>query len=136
MRRLVTLTATATVVLLLVNLTGHRGRPPGITGVPASPTVVAGAAAVASDYLTALLTGDLAAAEAVSTPLLAAQLAAQPPQPGTVDRPSRIDLLTLDERPGSTDLAAELRWPDGRIAAMRVQLVLLDGGWLVAGVQP
>jgi hypothetical protein len=136
MRHLVTLTATATVVLLLVNLTDHRGRPPGSTGVPASATVVAGAAAVASHYLTALLTGDLAAAEAVSTPLLAAQLAAQSPQSGTVDRPSRIDLLTLDERPGSTDLAAELRWPGGRIAAMRVQLVLLDGGWLVAGVQP
>ncbi len=136
MKRLVTLTAAAAVVLLLVSLTHHHRRGSGSPIAPARPTFAADAAEVARRYLTALLTGDLAAAEAHSTPLLAAQLAAQPPQPRTVDRPSRIDLLTLGQQPGSTDLAAELHWPDGRIAALRVQLDSLNGEWLVAGVQP
>jgi hypothetical protein len=136
MKRFVTLTAAATAVVLLVSLTHHHRRGPNSTAATSSPAVTTEAPAVARHYLTGLLTGDLVAAEANSTPLLARQLAAQPPQLHTVDGPSRIDLLTLDERPGSTELAAELHWPDGRIAALRVQLVLLDGRWLVAGVQP
>lgn len=136
MKRYLILTVASVAVLLLVSLTHRHRRGPDSTAAPASPAVTTEAPAVARHYLTGLLTGDLAAAEANSTPLLATQLAAQPPQLHTVDGPSRIDLLTLDERPGSTELAAELHWTDGRIAALRVQLDLLNGRWLVSGVQP
>lgn len=135
MKRLITLTAAAAAVLLLISLT-HHGRRANSPTVASNPKATSAATDVARDYLTALLSGDLATAEARSTALLATQLGAHPPRPGTVDAPARIDLLTLDEQPGFTDLAAELHWTDGRIAALRIQLALLDGRWLVTGVQP
>jgi hypothetical protein len=135
-KRLVTLTAAAAVVLFLVSLTYRHTPGRQSTTAPVSPAAASDATEVARSYLTALLTADLATAEAQSTPLLATHLAAQPPQPTAADEPPRIDLSTLDQGPGWADLAAELHWPDGRLAALRVQLDLLDGRWLVAGVRP
>lgn len=136
MKRLIAVTVAATVVLLLVSLThGHAPARHGAEAT-ASPTVTSDPVDVARTYLTALLTGDLSTAEANGTPLLASQLAGQPPRPNSVDEVPVLDLLTLDHEATSMDLAAELRWPDGRIAALRVQLARLEGRWLVAGVQP
>ena len=92
---------------------------------------------VARIYLSALLSGDLANAEAVSSPLLAQQLASAPPSvPSLEPIPPHIDFLALDRQRTTVDLAAELNWPDGRLAAMRVQLAAIDGTWKVTGVQP
>ena len=136
MKRLITITVAATIVLLLVSLThGHApSRPSAAAAV--DPTATSEPADVARTYLTSLLTGDLSTAEVNSTPLLATQLAKQPPRPGSFDEVPTLSLLTLDQEATSTDLAVEMHWPVGRIAALRVQLTLLNGRWVVAGVQP
>ncbi len=136
MKRLLTITVAATIVLLLVSLT--HGRTPVRHGAaaPVIPAATSDAVGVARSYLTSLLRGDLSTAEANSTPLLATQLAGQPPRLGSFDEVPALSLLTLDQDATSTDLAVEMHWPDGRIAALRVQLTLRNGRWLVAGVQP
>ena len=135
MKRLITFTVAATIVLLLVSLTHRTPARRGATA-PVSPATTSDAVGVARSYLTSLLNGDLSTAQANSTPLLATQLAGQPPRPGTFDEVPALSLLTLDQEATSTDLAVEMHWPDGRIAALRVQLTLRNGRWLVAGVQP
>jgi hypothetical protein len=136
MKRLITITVAATVVLLLLSL--NHGRTPARhdTATRLNPTPMTEPADVARTHLTALLTADPSTAQANSTPLLARQLASQPPRPGSLDEVPVFDLLTLDRTDTSTDLAVQMRWPDGRIAAVRVQLAVVDGRWLVAGVQP
>lgn len=136
MKRLITITVAATVVLLLVSLTHGHGQARHGAAAAVGSTATSEPADVARTYLAALLTGNLSTAQTNSTPLLATQLTSQPPRPGSFDQVPVFDLLTLDQTTTSTDLAVELHWPDGRIAALRVQLALLDGRWLVAGVQP
>jgi hypothetical protein len=123
-------------VLLLVSLTHGHTPTRHSAAAPATPTATSEPADVARTYLTALLTGDLSTAESNSTPLLATQLAGQPPRPGSSDEVPALNLLALDQEPTSRDIAVELHWQDGRIAALRVQLDLRNGHWLVAGVQP
>lgn len=136
MKRLVAITVAATVVLLIASLTS--GRTPARHRAPAAalkPSATSVPDDVTRTYLTALLTGDLITAEANSTQLLAKQLASQPPRPGSFDDVPVFVVLTLNRAATSTDLAVELHWPEGRIAALRIQLHLHDGRWLVAGVQ-
>jgi hypothetical protein len=136
MKRLVAITVAATIVLLLVSLTQGKAPARRDPSAPLSAPATADAVDVARTYITALMGGDVKAAQAHSTLLLATQLASQPPHPGSFDQQPRVDLLTLSKAATSLDLAAELQWPDGRIAAFRVQLELHDGHWVVAGVQP
>lgn len=136
MKRLITITVAATIVLLLVSLTHGHAPSRHIAAAAASSAATSEPADVARTYLTALLTGDLSTAEANSTPLLAKQLAGQPPRLGSFDEVPTLSLLTLDQQATWTDLAVEMHWPDGRIAALRVQLTLLNGRWLFARVQP
>jgi hypothetical protein len=137
MKRLITITVAATVVLLIVSLThGHTHAGHSAPAAGLQPTASWEPRDVARTYLTALLTGDLNTAETNSTQLLARQLASQPPRPSSLDEVPVFDLLTLDRAATFTDLAVEMHWPDGRIAALRIQLGLIDGRWLVAGVQP
>jgi hypothetical protein len=137
MKRFITITVAATVVLLIVSLThGHTHAGHGAPTAGLQPTASSEPRDVARTYLTALLTGDLNTAEANSTQLLARQLANQPPRPSSLDEVPVFDLLTLDQAATFTDLAVEMHWSHGRIAALRIQLGLIDGRWLVAGVQP
>lgn len=136
MKRLITITVAATVVLLIVSLTHGRAPVRHVTASLTNPAAITEPADVARTYLTALLTGNLKVAEAHSTPLLATQLASQPPHLASHDDVPLFNLFMLDRTATSTDLAVQMHWPEGRIAALRVQLTLLDGRWLVAGVQP
>lgn len=137
MKRLVRLAAVATAVLVLISLT-HKHQGPRATAPVSTQTGLEQTPEdVARMYLSALLSGDLANAEAVSSPLLSQQLASAPPNVHSLEPiPPRIDLLTLDRQSTTVDLAAELSWPDGRLAAMRIQLAAIDGTWKVTGVQP
>lgn len=136
MKRLIMITAAATVVLLIVSLTHGRAPVRHVTASPTNPAAITDPADVARTYLTALLTGDLRVAEANSTPLLATELASHPPHLASLDAVPLLNLLMLERTATSTDIAVEMHWADGRVAALRVQLGLLDGRWLVAGIQP
>ena len=137
MNRLVRLAAVATAVLVLISLT-HKNQVPRSTAPASTQTVLEQTPEdVARAYLSALLSGDLGNAEAVSSPLLTQRLASAPPSVHSLDPiPPRIELLTLDRQSSTVDLAAELSWPDGRLAAMRIQLAVIYGAWKVIGVQP
>ena len=137
MKRLVWLAAAATAVLVLVSLTQkHQAQQPAAP-ISGRTTWAPPPEAVARTYLIALLVGDLREAQAVSSPLLAQQLASAPPSVHSREPiPPRIELLILNRQATTVDLAAELSWPDGRLAAMRLQLAVIDGAWKVMGVQP
>ena len=137
MKRLVRLAAVATAVLVLISLTQIHQVPRPTAFVSTQTGLGQTPEDVARMYLSALLSGDFANAEAVSSPLLTQQLASAPPSVHSLEPiPPRIDLLTLDRQSTTVDLAAELSWPDGRLAAMRIQLAVTDGAWKVIGVQP
>lgn len=136
MKRLILAIGAAACLLLLVSLTRthapahHRANTPQTTWVQPDPSTVA------HDYLTALIAGDIRSAEVLSTPLLARQLTAEPlgPAAGRL-QPASMDLYVLDQTRSTTDIAVELHWANGRLAALRIQLVRQEDGWLVAAVQ-
>lgn len=107
------------------------------SSVDAKAAVLQEPTEAARNYVTALLANDLATAVTWSAPLLAARLADSPAVPrGQYASPVSIDLLLLDSDDRSADVAVELHGSEGRIAALRVELVLTAKGWRVAGVQP
>lgn len=137
MKRLLRLTAACAAALVVVALLRHHSSPGTSPQVDAKAAVLQEPTEAARNYVTALLANDLATAVTWSTPLLVARLADSPAvlrgQPAS--RVS-IDLLLLDSDDRSADVAVELHGSDGRIAALRVELVLTAQGWRVAGVQP
>ena len=92
---------------------------------------------VSRQYLTALLSGDVATAASLSTPLLAERLTAEPAGPTRgVRRPTSIDFVLLVADATGADVAAELHWPSQGIAALRLRLDFIGERWTVAEVQP
>lgn len=136
MKRLPLLTTTAALILTLVQLAHHhRGAAPP----PPTPRATTGngkpATTVTREFLHAMLAGDLPAATALSTPLLAGRLTTERPETGrSVDPPAAIETTLLAQQLGSADVAVELHWPGGRIAAVRLRLTQVNGRWLIAEV--
>jgi len=137
-KRLVAGIAVLAVVLAVTSvIRGHdRTRTQPLPSRSTTNARVHGPEEIARRYLTALLTGDLTAARAVSTPLLAQQLSTVPaPQRAPATQPT-LELTVLSAGPTDADVAASLHWPNGQVAALRVLLNQMDGRWHVAGVQP
>ena len=136
MKRLLLLTTATALILTFVQLAhDHRAAAPP----PPTPRATTGngdpATTVTRVFLHAMLAGDLPTAAALSTPVLAGRLTTQPPETGrSVDPPAAIETTLLAQQLGSADVAVELHWPGGRIAAVRLRLTQVNGRWLIAEV--
>lgn len=134
MTRLAAATGLVAVLLLLAHSCHHQPAP---TTPAVQPSIAANISPpqTARRFLMAILAGDLDTAETVSSPLLAQHLTSEPISSAvTTAAPSAIELTPLSQDAHNADVAVELRWADGNLAALRLRLVLVEDRWLVAEV--
>lgn len=131
MTRLAAITGVVAALLLITS--GCHHQPASRTAPPAQAASVAPIPPLqtAHQFLTAILSGDLDTAKAVSSPLLTQHLTSGPAN-RTTAAPSALDLLLLSQDARDADVAVELHWPNGNVAALRLRLVRSGDRWLVA----